>query len=53
MFQSIKVNELKKLNNINLIDIRSIEKYNNRHIDRKKKIVFEINKKVLIHFLLA
>ena len=32
MFESISVNDLKKLNNINLIDIRSIEKYNNNHI---------------------
>ncbi|MBR1376886.1 MAG: rhodanese-like domain-containing protein [Bacilli bacterium] len=28
----INVNELKNLNNINLIDIRSIEKYNDNHI---------------------
>jgi len=32
MFQSISVNDLKKLCNVNLIDIRSIEKYNNNHI---------------------
>lgn len=33
MFESISVNDLKILgNNINLIDIRSIEKYNNKHI---------------------
>lgn len=32
MFENISVIELKKLNNINLIDIRSIEKYNNKHI---------------------
>ena len=32
MFESISVNDLKKLKNINLIDIRDIEKYNNRHI---------------------
>jgi rhodanese-related sulfurtransferase len=32
MFQSISVTDLKTLNNINLIDIRSIEKYNNKHI---------------------
>ena len=32
MIESISIYELKKLNNINLIDIRSIEKYNNRHI---------------------
>lgn len=32
MFESISVIELKKLNNPNIIDIRSIEKYNNKHI---------------------
>lgn len=32
MFNSISVTELKKLNNPSLIDIRSIEKYNNKHI---------------------
>lgn len=32
MFESISVNELKKLNSPKLIDIRSIEKYNNKHI---------------------
>ena len=32
MFKSISVIELKKLNNPSLIDIRSIEKYNNKHI---------------------
>lgn len=32
MVESISVYELKKINNINIIDIRSIEKYNNRHI---------------------
>ena len=32
MFESISIEELKKLNNPNLIDIRSIEKYNNKHI---------------------
>ena len=32
MIESISIYELKKLNNINLIDIRSIEKYNNNHI---------------------
>ena len=32
MVESISVYELKNLNNINLIDIRSIEKYKNRHI---------------------
>ena len=32
MFESILVNDLKKLNNIKIIDIRSIEKYNDNHI---------------------
>ncbi len=32
MFESISVIDLKKLNYINLIDIRSIERYNNKHI---------------------
>lgn len=32
MFESISVNDLKKLNSPYLIDIRSIEKYNNKHI---------------------
>ena len=32
MFESISVTDLKKLSNPNLIDIRSIEKYNNKHI---------------------
>lgn len=41
MFQSISVNELKNLNNINLIDIRSIEKYNNKHIMNAVNIPME------------
>lgn len=32
MINSISISELKELGNINLIDIRSIEKYNNKHI---------------------
>ena len=32
MINQISVNDLKKLGNINLIDIRSIEKYNDNHI---------------------
>lgn len=32
MFENISVTELKQLNNLNLIDIRSIEKYNYKHI---------------------
>ena len=41
MVESIFVYELKKLNNINLIDIRSIEKYNNRHIPGSFNIPLE------------
>ena len=33
MISNINVNELLKLNNINIIDIRSIEKYNFNHIN--------------------
>ena len=32
MLESISVTDLQKINYINLIDIRSIEKYNNKHI---------------------
>ena len=32
MFESISVSDLKQLSNPKLIDIRSIEKYNNKHI---------------------
>lgn len=32
MFESISVNDLKKMNNINLIDVRDVEKYNNGYI---------------------
>ena len=38
MFQSISVNELSKLSNINIIDIRSVEKYNNGCILNAKNI---------------
>ena len=41
MIESISIYELKKLNNINLIDIRSIEKYNNRHIPESINIPLE------------
>jgi len=41
MFESISVGELKKMNNINLIDIRGIEKYNNKHIVNAKNIPLE------------
>lgn len=41
MFESIFVDELKYLNNINIIDIRSIEKYNSNHIPNARNIPFE------------
>ena len=47
MVDSISVYKLKKLSNINIIDIRSIEKYNNRHIEGAINIPLE---KMLINF---
>lgn len=41
MVESISISDLKKLGNINLIDIRSIEKYNNKHIFNAKNIPTE------------
>lgn len=41
MFESISVSELKRLNTANIIDIRSIEKYNNKHILNAKNIPME------------
>lgn len=41
MFESISVTDLKRLNNTNLIDIRSIEKYNYKHIMEAKNIPLE------------
>ena len=41
MIENISVNELKKLNNANIIDIRSIEKYNNGYILNAKNISME------------
>ena len=38
MLESISTSELKKINTSNLIDIRSIEKYNTRHILNAKNI---------------
>ncbi len=38
MVESISISDLKKLGNVNLIDIRSIEKYNNKHILNAKNI---------------
>lgn len=39
--ENISIEELKKLSDINLIDIRSREKYNNNHIMNAKNIVLE------------
>ena len=47
MIESISIYELKKLKNINIIDIRSIEKYNNRHIPGAINIQLD---KMLINF---
>lgn len=41
MIDSISVFELKKLKNINLIDIRSVEKFNHKHINNSINIPFE------------
>ena len=41
MFESISIDDLKMLKNPKLIDIRSIEKYNNRHIINAKNISLE------------
>ena len=38
MFESISVTDLKQLNDPNLIDIRSIEKYNNKHIPNSARL---------------
>ena len=47
MIQSINVSEIEYLKNPNIIDIRSIEKYNNRHIEGSINIPLE---KLLIYF---
>lgn len=47
MIESISVLELKKLENVNIIDIRSVEKYNNGHINNSKNIPLN---KLLINF---
>ena len=47
MIDSISVLELKKLKNINIIDIRSIEKYNHNHINNSINIPFE---QLILHF---
>ena len=41
MFESISVTDLKQLSNPSLIDIRSIEKYNNKHIMNAVNIPME------------
>lgn len=41
MIDSISVSELKKLQNINIIDIRSIERYNNGYIEGAINIPLE------------
>ena len=41
MFKNISIIDLKKLSNVNLIDIRSIEKYNNKHIRNAINIPIE------------
>ena len=43
---NISISDLKKLNNVNIIDIRSIEKYNSNHIDGSRNIEFE---KILLY----
>ena len=47
MIESISVLELEQLRNINIIDMRSIEKYNNNHIMNAINIPFE---KLLANF---
>ena len=41
MLESITVNDLKKLNNIEIIDLRSNEKYNDNHILNAHNISFD------------
>lgn len=41
MINSISVTELKKYNNLNIIDIRGVEKYNSKHIPGAINISFE------------
>lgn len=38
---SISIDDLLKLNNINIIDIRSEQRYNNNHINGAKNIPYE------------
>ena len=46
MVESISVSQLKQLGNVDLIDIRSIEKYNSKHILNARNIQME---QLLIH----
>ena len=39
--KNISISDLKKLNNVNIIDVRSIEKYNSNHIDGSMHVEFE------------
>ena len=41
MLDSISINDLKNIDDAQIIDIRSIEKYNNGHIMNAKNIPFE------------
>ena len=41
MIENISVSELKKYSNLNIIDIRSIEKFNSKHIPGAINISFE------------
>lgn len=41
MVESISVSELRRLNITNIIDIRSVEKFNNNHIPGAKHIIYE------------
>ena len=47
MVESISIPELKRLGNVNIIDIRGIEKYNNGHINGAINIPLE---QLLINF---
>jgi rhodanese-related sulfurtransferase len=41
MVENISIQELKKLGNVDIIDIRSIERYNNGHIKNSRNIPLE------------
>ena len=42
MIYNISVKELLQKNNINIIDIRSVEKYNDNHIENAKNIPMQL-----------